>query len=329
MHTWRSRKSLGAALAVTSLACVGMFAGCGGDDDTVIAQLLAALTGAQETPAAVTTPASGAATVTLFGTTPTTNQQINVVANTSNLANANVTAAHIHVRSGLSNQGPVILTLHNTATDGPWTGNLAKSFPIGTAAFATNAGAGVNNWGDFITAINEGRSYINFHTNDNVGATNTGAGDMASGEIRGIIASEDFAADLTGAAERPTPVVTSATGKGTVGFNIDRTRLDTVVTFANLVPANVTMAHIHVGTAAEAGGILYTLYTRGPDPVLTTNGFARNLATSSFTAASSPTINVTTEAQALQAIRNGNAYINIHTDAFGGGEIRGQLAAIP
>src|SRR5687768_461096 len=196
MHTWRSRNPLRTALTFTSLACAVLLAGCGGDDDTAIAQLLAALTGAQETPAAVNTPASGAATVTLFGTTPTTNQQINVVANTSNLANANVTAAHIHVRSGMSNSGPVILTLHNTATDGAWTGNLAKSFPRGTPAFAPNAGVGVNTWDDLITAIIEGRSYINFHTSDNVAPTNTGPGDMASGEIRGIIASEDFAADL-------------------------------------------------------------------------------------------------------------------------------------
>ncbi len=328
MHTWRSRRSLRTVLAITPLAFAALIGGCGGDD-TPIAQLLAALTGAQETPAAVNTPASGAATVTLFGTTPATNDEINVVANTTSLANANVTAAHIHVRTGLSNSGPVILTLHNTATDGAFTGTLAKSFPRGSAAFTPNAGVGVNVWDDLVTAILEGRAYINFHTSDGIVPTNTGPGDMASGEIRGLIASEDFAADLTGTAERPNPVVTTATGKGTVGFNIDRSRLDAVVTFANLVPANISMAHIHVGTAAEAGQVMFTLYTRATDGVLTGNGFARNLTSANFTPATSATLNITTYEQALQAIRNGNAYINVHTDAFPGGEIRGQLAAIP
>jgi hypothetical protein len=38
-----------------------------------------------------------------------------------------------------------------------------------------------------------------------------------------------------------------------------------------------------------------------------------------------PEIGIRTFADALQAIAGGNAYANVHTSAFPGGEIRGQL----
>jgi hypothetical protein len=39
-----------------------------------------------------------------------------------------------------------------------------------------------------------------------------------------------------------------------------------------------------------------------------------------------PEIGIVTFADALQAIAGGNAYVNVHTSTFPGGEIRGQLA---
>jgi hypothetical protein len=39
-----------------------------------------------------------------------------------------------------------------------------------------------------------------------------------------------------------------------------------------------------------------------------------------------PEIGINTFADALQAIAGGQAYVNIHTTTFPGGEIRGQLA---
>ena len=39
-----------------------------------------------------------------------------------------------------------------------------------------------------------------------------------------------------------------------------------------------------------------------------------------------PEIGINTFADAVQAIVGGNAYVNVHTTANGGGEIRGQLA---
>ena len=40
---------------------------------------------------------------------------------------------------------------------------------------------------DLVTAMRTGKAYVNLHTNDGVGATNTGAGDFPGGEIRANI----------------------------------------------------------------------------------------------------------------------------------------------
>jgi hypothetical protein len=40
---------------------------------------------------------------------------------------------------------------------------------------------------DLVAAMRAGNAYVNVHTDDGVGQPNTGAGDMASGEIRGQI----------------------------------------------------------------------------------------------------------------------------------------------
>lgn len=43
----------------------------------------------------------------------------------------------------------------------------------------------------------------------------------------------------------------------------------------------------------------------------------------------SPANGINTFADAIAAIQNGNAYVNLHTGQFPGGEIRGQLAIVP
>jgi hypothetical protein len=40
---------------------------------------------------------------------------------------------------------------------------------------------------DLVAAIKAGNTYVNVHTNDGVGAINTGPGDVPGGEVRGQI----------------------------------------------------------------------------------------------------------------------------------------------
>ena len=86
--------------------------------------------------------------------------------------------------------------------------------------------------------------------------------------------------------------------------------------------ADVIQAHIHVGTAAEAGPFVAFLF--GPVPGgVTHNGV---LATGTVTADDlvGPLAGEPLSAL-VDAIDSGGAYVNVHTVAHPGGEIRGQI----
>jgi hypothetical protein len=129
----------------------------------------------------------------------------------------------------------------------------------------------------------------------------------------------NFAATLTGAAERPNPVTTTATGTATVTINDANSTITFSVSVTNLL--SPTSSHIHVGTTAEAGPIALSLLATAP-PV---GAFTGVLA--SGTLAGSAVVGGETFATLAAKIRSGNAYINVHTVANPGGEIRGQLVA--
>lgn len=126
-----------------------------------------------------------------------------------------------------------------------------------------------------------------------------------------------FTATLNGANERPTGNSSAATGTATVTI-VGENSLTFSVTVANLT--NVTAAHIHVGSASVAGAVIVGL----APATLPTGTFTGTLNSGTITVTSLATAPVTM-ASLLALIRNGDAYVNVHTTAFGGGEIRGQL----
>ena len=130
----------------------------------------------------------------------------------------------------------------------------------------------------------------------------------------------EFTATLIGASERPTPVTTTATGTATVTI-VNENSLTFNVTVANLT--NITMAHIHVGNASVAGGILVHL-TPATLPSGTFTGVLNSGTITTATMATAPV----TMASLLALMRNGDTYINVHTTANPGGEIRGQLVPL-
>ena len=312
MHTWRSRKLLRPAQFFATLLCAAALAGCGGDDGTEVLEYFLPMRGANEVPA-VTSAGGGTAQVTLFGTTAADIQQMNVVFQPTGLTNANVTRAHIHVNNGVDPNGPVILTLFESTTEGAFPGIITRSLTPASMPAGLPI-AGINSFGDVVNAIIEGRAYINVHTTQ-----------FPGGELRAPFGSEFFQAALNGANERPTPVATAATGTASVSFNRDDSRINVGVGTTGITPANILMAHIHAGGANDAGPPIFTLYDRATQGALTNGRLFKSLTAADFTAGGG----ITTYAQALQAIRNGNTYINVHTDAFTGGEVRGQITTLP
>src|SRR6185437_3449425 len=110
-----------------------------------------------------------------------------------------------------------------------------------------------------------------------------------------------YKATLNGASEVP-PVTSSATGTATVNVDTASKKVSWNVTYTGLTPA---AAHIHCGAAAGANAGVAVPLTAGPSP-LTGSG-------------------TMTDAQ-LADLAAGKCYVNIHTAANKGGEIRGQLA---
>jgi hypothetical protein len=108
---------------------------------------------------------------------------------------SNVVQAHIHMAPKGVNGGIVAWLFPSvTATQalvGP-TGEHHGLLAQGTITAADLRGALAGQpLSALVAAIAAGNTYVNVHTNDGVGALNTGPGDLAVGEIRGQIESVD------------------------------------------------------------------------------------------------------------------------------------------
>lgn len=123
---------------------------------------------------------------------------------------------------------------------------------------------------------------------------------------RSQAATTTFKADLNGSSEVPSNT-TTGTGSGTVTLDSATNKITWNVSFSGLTgPA--TAVHIHgPAPAGKNAGVLIWLSTKGKTATSPVSGSA------TFTAA-----------QATD-LMNGQCYINIHTAANPGGEIRGQL----
>jgi len=110
-----------------------------------------------------------------------------------------------------------------------------------------------------------------------------------------------FKATLSGASEVPANASTF-TGTATLTFNTN-TKVFTVTVNHNVTTP--TNGHIHQGAAGVAGPVIFPFASPWTSPIVYTSG----------------ALDATQE-----GILNSNGYyVNIHTAAFPGGEIRGQL----
>lgn len=126
-----------------------------------------------------------------------------------------------------------------------------------------------------------------------------------------------YVATLTGQAERPTPVTTTATG------NFELTDNGTSMTYTltvNGVPGPITGAHIHavprsgVAPADTTGGVFVNL---NPSTTVTSGVLAQGTFTTTV-----PGISL----DSLRTLMNaGRTYVNVHTQANPGGHLRGTI----
>lgn len=89
---------------------------------------------------------------------------------------------------------------------------------------------------------------------------------------------------------------------------------------------NVTHAHIHMAPAGSNGAIVAWLYPGGPPAQLIPGRSSGTLGEGTITAASlvGPLAGQPLSAL-VSALDTGNAYVNVHTTQFPGGEVRGNI----
>ena len=137
-----------------------------------------------------------------------------------------------------------------------------------------------------------------------------------------------FAARMSGFGE-VAPIFTD--GSGTFRATVQGNQLTYTETFSGLT-SNVTQSHIHFAQKGVNGGIFLFLCTNlgnGPagTPACPAGGgtVTRTVSGSDMLAVAAQNVPAANFAAALRILRSGDAYVNVHTTNFPGGEIRGQV----
>ena len=146
-----------------------------------------------------------------------------------------------------------------------------------------------------------------------------------------------YRATLTGPSEAP-PNASPGIGLATVTFDFDLVTMEVALSFSGLL-GNTTASHIHCCTAvpgAGTAGVATVTPTFTGFPLGVTSGtydhtFDMTLASSynpAFITGHGGTVSSAMTAL-ISGLDAGEAYLNIHTSQFAGGEIRGFLVAVP
>jgi hypothetical protein len=139
----------------------------------------------------------------------------------------------------------------------------------------------------------------------------------------------NFRATLAGAQEVPERE-SPAQGEITVRFDTGLTKMDVNLRVNQNTVGAVTRAHFHCARPGENGPIIFGLFDPGPFPV--GNRVRGTLTNADLNPGQDciPTTGIVVNnlASLAFAMREGLIYANVHTSAFPGGEIRGQMIEV-
>lgn len=144
----------------------------------------------------------------------------------------------------------------------------------------------------------------------------TTLGSISCGSSVSAPQSVTYISTMSGANERPTANASTATATGTYVLTGN---ILTYTLTANGLSAAAIASHLHIGGAAVAGPVLVGYTTANTTSGTITSG---SIDLSQTVGTGSTTI---TGDSLRVLLNNGNAYSNIHTSNFTGGEVRGQL----
>ena len=134
---------------------------------------------------------------------------------------------------------------------------------------------------------------------------------------------QTLTANMNGGEETP---ILNTGAVGTAEVIVDAANQEVTVTLRVFnIPTPTTAGHIHIGPAGIAGPVVINF----PEALVGRTGdFAMTFRAGPNQFVARPAIGINTMQDAIQAILNGNSYVNIHTQQFPAGEIRGQLAVV-
>lgn len=141
---------------------------------------------------------------------------------------------------------------------------------------------------------------------------------------------QSLRATLRGFQEVPS-ISTVAFGEFRAKINRDETEVTFQLTFNDL-EAPVLFSHIHLASRASNGGIMTFLCGGQTKPACPQSGTVTGTITAADITGATGTglpaqgIAPGEFAEFIRALRSGNTYVNVHSQVFPGGEIRGQIS---
>jgi hypothetical protein len=137
-----------------------------------------------------------------------------------------------------------------------------------------------------------------------------------------------YRSEPVGAFELPT--ATNSTAEGSFKLKLapdgESARFDLKITEPI---ENVTQSHLHLGGASDIGGVVVWLYPAAPPAMLIPGTTDGQLASGTITVDNLVGTLAGDWDGFVTALEEGQIYVNVHTSAFPGGEIRDQVHAHP
>jgi len=222
----------------------------------------------------------------------------------------------ISITGGFMYRGKDVKALRDSYVFGDWLsrlfhltddGSIAELNPVGAGLSVRVTGFGQDRKGELYVLGQPGFAPVG-----------------TAGVVMKIVEAEDareFEADLAGANEVP-PVTSDASGEASFRVSKDRSTIQYELEVEDIT--GVLQAHIHIAPAGENGPVAAFLFGLVPGG-LDVDG-EETIARGTITASDllGPLAGMTID-DLVAEMQRGNAYVNVHTVANPGGEIRGQI----
>ena len=141
------------------------------------------------------------------------------------------------------------------------------------------------------------------------------------------LGAEGLSAQLNSYEETPSTLNSPGTGVFLGLLDSDETTINYQLFYTDLQGASVLFAHIHFGKPGESGGVVAFLCGGGGKPACPAPGtlITGAIVAANVQALAGQNLAAGDMAAFVRAIKSGFAYVNVHTNSFPTGELRGQI----